>query len=79
MIEYFLPSTSYLYFWFLFSNMVPYLTVLLSHVFSTLYAALRGPTLCPTIRLGVMRRLPRMQNILRFLRPRLQRQLYSPT
>ena len=34
MIECFLPSTSYLYFWFLFSNMVSYLTALLSHVFS---------------------------------------------
>ena len=79
MIECFLPSTSYLYFWFLFSNMVSYLTALLSHVFSTLSVALRGPTLSPTIRLGVMRRLPHMQNIPRFLRRRLQRQLYFPT
>jgi hypothetical protein len=79
MIGYFPPSTSYLYFWFLFSNLVPYLTVLLSHVFSTLYAALPGLTLCPTMRLGVMRRLPHMQNIPRFLRRRLQRQLYFPT
>jgi len=78
-IECFQPSTSYLYFWFLFSNLVPYLTVLLSHDFSTLYAALRGPTLYRTTRLGVVQRPPRMQNIPRFLRRHLQRRPYSPT
>jgi hypothetical protein len=74
---FFQPSTSYLSLWFLFLNMVPYLTV--PRFFSTLYVAQPGLTLCQTIRLGVVQRLPRMQNIPRFLRRRLQPPPYSPT
>ena len=78
-IECFQTSTSYFYFWFLFSKLVLSLTVLLSHDFSTLYAALRGPTSCRTIQLDVVQRLPPMQNTPRFLRRRLQPQPYSRT
>lgn len=78
-IEGFQTSTSHFHFWFLFSKLVLYLTVLLSHDFSTPYAALRGPTSCRTIQLDVVQRLPPMQNTPRFLRRRLQPQPYSRT
>ena len=66
-------------FWFLLLDLVPYLTTPLSHAFSTLCAALRGPILCRTIQLGVVQRLQRMQNIPPFLPRPSQRRPYSPT